>query len=165
MTKRVWIAIPLITTAEATREDLMAFLQNRTKREIDLETAAFIMKSLMDRNAPFTIDFESATIDRNVVLEALPKRLQRALGYKASGAADSGGEDVQVENVAVGAGEKSGASGAPAEATGELPPAPENPFADNRGQEADFSGEIPVVETEGSQENVAVVTDDTTATE
>ncbi len=82
MAKKVWVSLPLTVAAEATDEAVVAFTKGGPKKELEVEVAAFIMKWLMDRNVPFVIDFESSTVDRKAALDALPRRLQKALGYK-----------------------------------------------------------------------------------
>src|ERR1051325_4949661 len=86
MPKKVWLSLPLITSTDPADSSVVGFTKGGQKKELEIEVAAFITKWLMDKNVPFSIDFESSAIDRDVVIEALPKRLQRALGYKVSAA-------------------------------------------------------------------------------
>jgi hypothetical protein len=102
MAKKVWISLPLTTTADATDQAVTGFTKGGPKKELEVETAAFIMKWLIDRNLPFGIDFESLTVDRNHVFEALPRRLQRALGYKATGTAEPAGDEAPAEGAETG---------------------------------------------------------------
>ncbi len=80
MPKKVWISLPLITSSEAGDASIVSFLKGGVKKNLEVEVAAFITKSLMDKNVPFGIDFDSCGVDRALVIEALPKRLQKILG-------------------------------------------------------------------------------------
>jgi hypothetical protein len=91
MAKKVWISLPLLTTTDLADATVVGFLKGGQKKELEVETAAFVTKWLMDKSIPFGIDFESATVDRNLVLDALPKRLQKVLGYPAPAGPDAGG--------------------------------------------------------------------------
>jgi len=97
MAKKVWISFPLTTSSEANDASVVSFLKGGQKKELEVEIAAFITKWLIDKSVPFAIDFASSTVDRNVVVEALPKRLQKLLVVAAP---------VAPENVAVPEGEK-----------------------------------------------------------
>ena len=79
MAKKVWISFPLITTSDLKEESVVAFLKGGQKKEIEVEVAAFVTKWLMDRDVPFGIDFDSCGVDRAIVIESLPKRLQKIL--------------------------------------------------------------------------------------
>jgi hypothetical protein len=106
MSKKVWISLPLITST------------------------AFITKWLMDKGVPFSIDFESSTLDRNLVLEGLPRRLQKVLGYKISAAGEAGVDGGQTEAV------EAGATAPVVTDVDHMPePAAESPFGD-AGDEA-----------------------------
>ena len=83
MAKKVWLSLPLVTTADLKDESVVSFLKGGSKKDLELEVAAFITKWLMDRDVPFGIDFESCGVDRALVIESLPKRLQKILGSAA----------------------------------------------------------------------------------
>ena len=83
MAKKVWISFPLITTSDLKEESVATFLKGGQKKELEVEVAAFVTKWLMDRDVPFGIDFDSCGVDRTVVIESLPKRLQKILGATA----------------------------------------------------------------------------------
>lgn len=100
MAKKYWVSLPLITAADVKDEAVVSFLKGGAKKELEVETAAFILKWLMDKNVPFGIDFESCTVDRAVVLDALPRRLQKALGHKVSATGQPGGDELAVEAAA-----------------------------------------------------------------
>ena len=93
MSKKVWVSLPLITTTDLKDESVVGFLKGGVKKELETETAVFITKWLMDKSVPFSIDFESATVDQNAVLEALPRRLQRLLPQKGTAADGTGPVD------------------------------------------------------------------------
>jgi hypothetical protein len=114
MSKKVWVSLPLITTTDLKDEAVVGFLKGGVKKELDTETAVFITKWLMDKSVPFSIDFDSAMVDQNAVLEALPRRLQRLLPQKGAAA---GGTDT-AEAVAG----ETGDAQTPVEATGEESP-------------------------------------------
>jgi len=99
MAKKAWISFPLITSGDASDASVVTFLKGGLKKELEVETAAFVTKWLMDKDVPFKVDFDSAAVDRNLVLEALPRRLQRVLGYKVSSATEAT-DGSQVEQVA-----------------------------------------------------------------
>ena len=80
MAKKVWISFPLITTSDLKEESVVTFLKGGQKKDLEVEAAAFITKWLMDKDVPFGIDFDSCGVDRTVVIESLPKRLQKILG-------------------------------------------------------------------------------------
>jgi hypothetical protein len=80
MAKKVWISFPLITTSDLKDESVVTFLKGGQKKELEVEVAAFVTKWLMDRDVPFGIDFNGCGVDRTVVIESLPKRLQKILG-------------------------------------------------------------------------------------
>jgi hypothetical protein len=80
MAKKVWISFPLITTSDLKEESVVTFLKGGQKKELEVEVAAFVTKWLMDRDVPFGIDFDSCGVDRAIVIESLPKRLQKILG-------------------------------------------------------------------------------------
>ena len=80
MAKKVWISFPLITTSDLKDDAVVTFLKGGQKKELEIEVAAFATKWLMDRDVPFGIDFDSCGVDRTVVVESLPKRLQKILG-------------------------------------------------------------------------------------
>jgi hypothetical protein len=107
MAKKYWISLPLIAVENATDAAVAAFTKGGPKKELEVEVAAVIMKWLMDRNVPFTIDFDSATVDRTAAFEALPRRLQKALGYKAPVASENAAEEAQPQEPGVGAPEGS----------------------------------------------------------
>jgi hypothetical protein len=112
MSKKCWIALPLITTTDVKDETVVAFLKGGLKKELENETAAFIMKWLLDKSVPFEIDFDSAPVDRPVVLESLPRRLQRLVGFKVmAGPIEEAPETSAVENAEM-----------PAEEPGDIPP-------------------------------------------
>ena len=79
MAKKVWISFPLITTSDLKEESVVSFLKGGQKRDLEVEVAAFVTKWLMDKDVPFGIDFDSCGVDRTVVIESLPKRLQKIL--------------------------------------------------------------------------------------
>ena len=83
MAKKVWISFPLITSCEAGDDSVVSFLKGGSKKELEVEVAAFVTKWLMDRDVPFGIDFDSCGVDRTVVIESLPKRLQKILAAAA----------------------------------------------------------------------------------
>jgi hypothetical protein len=83
MAKKVWISFPLITTSDLKEESVVTFLKGGQKKILEVEVAAFVTKWLMDRDVPFGIDFDSCGVDRAVVIESLPKRLQKILGATA----------------------------------------------------------------------------------
>ncbi len=87
----------MTTEADPADAAVASFLKEGLKRELEVDTAAFVMKWLMDRDVPFSIDFESATVDRDAVLGALPRRLQKVLGYKATATTEAGAGDEQGE--------------------------------------------------------------------
>lgn len=91
MAKKVWISFPLITTIDPKEESVVTFLKGGQKRELEVEVAAFVTKWLMDRDVPFGIDFDSCGVDRTVVIESLPKRLQKILGATAPVIAENAG--------------------------------------------------------------------------
>ena len=90
MAKKVWISLPLITSCEAGDASVVSFLKGGTKKDLEVEVAAFITKWLMDRDVPFSIDFDSCGVDRTLVIESLPKRLQKILGATAAVVAEAG---------------------------------------------------------------------------
>jgi len=59
MAKKVWISIPLITVSEANDAAVVSFLKGGLKKELEVETAAFITKWLVDKDVLFGIDFET----------------------------------------------------------------------------------------------------------
>ena len=134
MAKKVWISLPLITTADATDATVVGFTKGGQKKELEFEVAVFITKWLMDKSVPFGIDFESSCVDREGVLAALPRRLQRILGFKAPGSAEPSAEEGPGE-----AAEPEG--GAVGEGGGEVEPvsevAAENPFGGGESEAAD----------------------------
>jgi NCAIR mutase (PurE)-related protein len=79
MNKRVWISFPLTTSSEVSDASVVSFLKGGQKKELEVEIATFITKWLVDRSVGFGIDFDTSTVDRNVVMAALPKRLQKIL--------------------------------------------------------------------------------------
>ena len=83
MAKKVWISLPLTTSCDASDASVVAFLKEGQKKELEVETAAFLTKWLMDKSIPFKVDFDTSGVDRALVIESLPKRLQKALGYTA----------------------------------------------------------------------------------
>src|ERR1035438_3390829 len=84
MAKKVWISFPLITTSDLKEESVVTFLKGGQKKDLEVEVAAFVTKWLMDRDVAFGIDFDSCGVDRAVVIESLPKRLQKILGATAA---------------------------------------------------------------------------------
>src|ERR1035438_10821678 len=80
MAKKVWISFPLITTSDLKEESVVTFLKGGQKKDLEVEVAAFVTKWLMDKDVPFGIDFDSCGVDRALVTESLPKRLQKILG-------------------------------------------------------------------------------------
>jgi hypothetical protein len=90
MAKKVWISLPLITSADTTDAAAVGFTKGGTKKDLEVEVAAFITKWLMDKDVPFGIDFESCGVDRALVIEALPKRLQKILGATVPVVAEPG---------------------------------------------------------------------------
>jgi hypothetical protein len=102
MAKKVWISIPLITVSEVNDPAVVGFLKGGLKKELEVETAAFLTKWMMDKSIPFGIDFDSTAVDRNLVMAALPKRLQKALGVTIPVVADTMVEVIQVEQAVPG---------------------------------------------------------------
>jgi hypothetical protein len=90
MPKKIWISLPLVTTADLKDDAVVAFLKGGQKKDLEVEVAAFITKALMDKDVPFGIDFDSCGVDRALVIESLPKRLQKILGASAAGVAEPG---------------------------------------------------------------------------
>ena len=90
MAKKVWISFPLITTSDLKEESVVTFLKGGQKKDLEVEVAAFVTKWLMDRDVPFGIDFDSCGVDRTVVIESLPKRLQKILGATVPVVAERG---------------------------------------------------------------------------
>ena len=90
MAKKVWISFPLITASEANDAAVVSFLKGGLKKELEVETAAFITKWMFDKDVPFGIDFDSAAVDRNLVMAALPKRVQKALGVTIPAVPEAG---------------------------------------------------------------------------
>jgi hypothetical protein len=80
MAKKVWISFPMTAARDASDASVATFLKGGQKKELEVEVAAFITKWLMDKDVPFGIDFDSCGVDRTVVIESLPKRLQKILG-------------------------------------------------------------------------------------
>src|ERR1035437_6705111 len=80
MAKKVWMSFPLTTSCDASDASVVAFLKGGQKKELEVEVAAFVTKWMMDRDVPFGIAFDSCGVDRAVVIESLPKRLQKILG-------------------------------------------------------------------------------------
>jgi NCAIR mutase (PurE)-related protein len=80
MSKRVWISFPLTTSSEVSDASVVSFLKGGQKKELEVEIATFTTKWLVDKSIPFGIDFDTSTVDRNVVIAALPKRVQKILG-------------------------------------------------------------------------------------
>lgn len=101
MAKKIWISLPLITATDLKDESVVSFLKGGSKKDLEVEVAAFITKWLMDRDVPFGIDFDSCGVDRTLVIESLPKRLQKLLGATAAVVADPG-EGVPSEEAAEG---------------------------------------------------------------
>ena len=87
---KYWISLPLATASDPKDESVVSFLKGGTKKGLEVEVAAFITKWLMDRDIPFGIDFDSCGVDRALVIESLPKRLQKILGATASVVAEPG---------------------------------------------------------------------------
>jgi hypothetical protein len=90
MSRKVWISFPLITASEINDAAVVSFLRGGLKKELEVETATFLTKWLMDKGLPYRIDFNSAPVDRNLVLAALPKRLQKVLGVTVPAATEVG---------------------------------------------------------------------------
>ena len=90
MAKKVWISFPLITTSDLKEESVVTFLKGGQKKELEVEVAAFVTKWLMDKDVPFGIDFDSCGVDRALVTESLPKRLQKILGATVPVVAERG---------------------------------------------------------------------------
>src|ERR1035441_1617366 len=82
-TKKVWVSFPLITWRETSDASVVAFLKGGLKKVLEVETAAFVTKWLMDKDVPFSVDFDSSTLDRNLVMQTLPGPLQKSLGNPA----------------------------------------------------------------------------------
>ena len=89
MAKKAWISLPLTTTCDASDASVVTFLKGGLKKDLEVETAAFVQKWLMDRDIPFGVDFASASVDRALVIESLPKRLQKILGATVPVASDA----------------------------------------------------------------------------
>ena len=104
MAKRIWISIPLTTTADLKEEAVVSFLKGGTKKDLEVEVAAFITKWLLDKDVPFGIAFDSCGVDRALVIECLPKRLQKIVGSSAAAIAENvvteSGEVVPAEDAA-----------------------------------------------------------------
>src|ERR1039458_8523127 len=90
MAKKAWISLPLITSCDASDASVVTFLKGGLKKDLEVETAAFVQKWLMDRDIPFGVDFASASVDRALVIESLPKRLQKILGPTVPVSAEAG---------------------------------------------------------------------------
>src|ERR1017187_5709615 len=90
MAKKVWISFPLITTSDLKEESVVTFLKGGQKKDLEVEVAAFVTKWLMDKDVPFGIAFDSCGVDRAIVIESLPKRLQKILGATAAVVAEPG---------------------------------------------------------------------------
>jgi hypothetical protein len=99
MARKVWISFPLIRASETSDAAVVSFLKGGLKKELELEAAAFITKWMFDKDVPFSIDFDSATVDRNLVMAALPKRIQKALGVAIPVVVEAG-QAVSVEATA-----------------------------------------------------------------
>jgi hypothetical protein len=67
----------LTTTTDLTDSEVVGFLKGG-KKTLEIETGAFITKWLADKSVPFTIDFASSTLDRSLVMAALPGSIQQA---------------------------------------------------------------------------------------
>jgi hypothetical protein len=80
---QITTSFPLSTSCDANDASVVTFLKGGLKKELEVETAAFLTKWLMDRDVPFGVDFDSSGVDRALVIESLPKRLQKALGATA----------------------------------------------------------------------------------
>ena len=78
-TKKVWISFPLITWRETSDASVVTFLKGGLKKELEVETAAFVTKWLMDKDVPFSLNFDSSGVDRALTIGLLPKRLQKIL--------------------------------------------------------------------------------------
>jgi hypothetical protein len=85
MAKRVWVSLPLTTTSDLADATVVGFLKGG-KKTLEIETGAFITKWLVDKGVPFTIEFESSNLDRNLVTQTLPGPLQKSLGNPADAA-------------------------------------------------------------------------------
>jgi hypothetical protein len=90
MAKKVWVSFPLTTSCDARDASVVTFLKGGQKKELEVETATFITKWLMDKDVPFGMDFDSAGVDRALVIESLPKRLQKILSATVPAVADPG---------------------------------------------------------------------------
>jgi hypothetical protein len=111
MAKKVWISFPLTASCDTSDASVVTFLKGGQKKELEVEVAAFVTKWLIARDVPFGIAFESCGVDRAVVIESLPKRLQKILGATAPAITDtavadpgevpSGAEAAPVEQVPV----------------------------------------------------------------
>jgi hypothetical protein len=87
---KCWISLPLVTASDPKDESVVSFLKGGTKKDLEVEVAAFITKWLMDKDVPFGIDFDSCAVDRALVIESLPKRLQKVLGITTAAPAEPG---------------------------------------------------------------------------
>jgi len=98
MAKKAWISFPLITSGDASDASVVTFLKGGLKKELEVETAAFVTKWLMDKDVPFGVDFDSCGVDRALVIEGLPKRLQKILGSTVPVVSETA-DTTQVETV------------------------------------------------------------------
>mgnify|MGYP007127533760 CR=1 FL=1 len=49
MSKKVWISLPLISAEQGPEASVSSFLKGGQRKELEVETAAFIMKWLLDK--------------------------------------------------------------------------------------------------------------------
>jgi hypothetical protein len=94
MAKRVWVSLPLTTTTDLADSAVVGFLKGG-KKTLEIETGAFITKWLVEKSVPFSIDFDSATVDRKLVMEALPDPIQKSLEILAAAAPAEAGQAPQ----------------------------------------------------------------------
>ena len=79
--KKIWVSTPLVTL-NVTDPAVVNFLEN-SRKDLEVQTAAFITQYLMDNNVPFAVDFDSTKLEKESVLRSIPRRLQRMLGFKS----------------------------------------------------------------------------------
>ena len=79
--KKIWISVP-VSTPDVNDPKALAFLADGMRKQLEVETAAFVEKFLLDHSVPFSVDFDHAKVEKEAVLSSLPRRLRRELGVK-----------------------------------------------------------------------------------